>query len=411
MKPKKNFKFILLTVMVAVCVYNVYHVFLIIREEDDTRKSLLVEDICAAITEQAIAVYLPGLLYESEAKKKEEVILEDESTCESIIETKGRTIAERLLAENQAQAIEQENEQAKEQAKEKQKEKQKEEEQKDEQEESEKDQKKEEEPVVAQASPLLDLSMERLANFDYLLNNFFVVDPNTTADSSKINAEAFMNTDLTIKGEASAPQILIYHTHSQEEFADSVEGDTSTGIIGLGDYLTEILTNTYGYNVLHDTQAFDMSGGSLDRNKAYNYAREGIQKVLEENPSIDVIIDLHRDGVSADKHLVTEIDGKQTAQIMYFNGLSYTNNSGELDYLYNPYISDNLAFSFRLEYEAAQYYPTLTRCVYLKGYRYNLDLRPKSILLEVGAQTNTVEEARNAMEPFAYILNKVLKGE
>lgn len=399
MKPKNNFKFILLTIMVAVCVYNVYHVFLLIREEDNTRKSLLVEDICAGITEQAIAVYLPGLLYESEAEKKEEIILEDESTCESIIETKGRTIAERLLAENQAQAIEQENENAKE--------KQAEEEQK----EAENDQKKAEEPAVAQASPLLDLSMERLANFDYLLNNFFVVDPNTTADSSQINAETFMNTDLTVKGEASAPQILIYHTHSQEEFADSVEGDTSTGVIGLGDYLTEILTNTYGYNVLHDTQTFDLSGGSLDRNKAYNYARDGIEKVLAENPSIDVIIDLHRDGVSEDKHLVTEIDGKQTAQIMYFNGLSYTNNGGNLDYLYNPYISDNLAFSFRLEYEAAQYYPTLTRCVYLKGYRYNLDLRPKSILLEVGAQTNTVEEARNAMEPFAYILNKVLKGE
>ena len=124
-----------------------------------------------------------------------------------------------------------------------------------------------------------------------------------------------------------------------------------------------------------------------------------------------MIIDLHRDGVSEDKHLVTDINGKPTAQIMYFNGLSYTNESGALDYLPNENVIANLAFSFRLEYEAAGYYPTLTRCVYLKGYRYNLDLRPKSILLEVGAQTNTVEEARNAMEPFAYILNKVLKGE
>lgn len=399
MKPKKNFKFILWVVMIAVCIYNVYHVFLLIREEDNTRKSLLIENIYAGIIEQAVAVYLPGLLYESEAEKKEEIILEDESTCESIIETKGRTIAERLLEENQAQAIQEENEQAKEQQNEEQNEKDKEEEEKN------------EEPVVAQASPLLDLSIERLANFDYLLNNFFVVDPNTTVDSSKINAETFMNTDLTIKGEAASPQILIYHTHSQEEFADSVEGDPSTGVIGLGDYLAEILTNTYGYNVIHDTQTFDIAGGSIDRNKAYNYARDGIQKVLEENPSIDVIIDLHRDGVSEDKHLVTDINGKPTAQIMYFNGLSYTNNGGDLEYLNNPYISDNLAFSFRLEYEAAQYYPTLTRCVYLKGYRYNLDLRPKSILLEVGAQTNTVEEARNAMEPFAYILNKVLKGK
>ena len=96
---------------------------------------------------------------------------------------------------------------------------------------------------------------------------------------------------------------------------------------------------------------------------------------------------------------------------MYFNGLSYTNESGPLTYLPNENMSANLAFSFRLEYVAASYYPMLTRCVYLKGYRYNLDLRPKSVLLEVGAQTNTVEEAMNAMAPFAVILDKVLKGE
>ena len=120
---------------------------------------------------------------------------------------------------------------------------------------------------------------------------------------------------------------------------------------------------------------------------------------------------LHRDGVDEDKHLVTEINGKPTAQVMFFNGLSRTVNNGSLDSLPNPYISDNLAFSFQLSYQAAKYYPHFTRCIYLKGYRYNLHVRPKSILLEVGAQTNTVQEAMNAMEPFSVILNKVLKGE
>ena len=86
-------------------------------------------------------------------------------------------------------------------------------------------------------------------------------------------------------------------------------------------------------------------------------------------------------------------------------------NNGSLDSLPNPYISDNLALSFQLSYQAARYYPHFTRCIYLKGYRYNLHVRPKSILLEVGAQTNTVQEAMNAMEPFSVILNKVLKGE
>ena len=109
------------------------------------------------------------------------------------------------------------------------------------------------------------------------------------------------------------------------------------GYLNLGyggrDYLTQILTEQYGYHVIHDTQTFDIIDGEIDRSKAYNTAREGLLQILEENPSIEVIIDPHRDGVSEDKHLVTDINGKPTAQIMYFNGLSYTNESGAPDYL------------------------------------------------------------------------------
>ena len=167
----------------------------------------------------------------------------------------------------------------------------------------------------------------------------------------------------------------------------------------------------FGYQVIHMKNAFDMVDGQLERSKAYSYALPAIMQVLKDNPSIEVVIDLHRDGVPESKHLVTEINGKQTAQIMYFNGLSRTVNNGNLDSLPNPYISDNLAFAFQLSYQAAKYYPRFTRCIYLKGYRYNLHVKPRAILLEVGAQTNTVEEAMNAMEPFSVVLNKVLKGE
>ena len=123
------------------------------------------------------------------------------------------------------------------------------------------------------------------------------------------------------------------------------------------------------------------------------------------------MIDLHGEGVNGSKRLVTEINGKPTAQIMFFNGLSRTKESGELTSLPNPYQAENLAFSFQMEYEAEQYYPGFSRCIYLKGYRYNLHLRPRSVLLEVGAQTNTVEEVKNAMGPFSDILHKVLSGK
>ena len=258
--------------------------------------------------------------------------------------------------------------------------------------------------------PVIDLSPAKLADYDYLLGQFYIVDSNTEADAVQISAEDFLNQDFKISKDTESPQILIYHSHSQETFADSREGEEADTIVGVGDYLTQLLTENYGYKVVHLKEQFDMASGELDRSSAYDYARDYLEPYLQENPDIQVIIDLHRDGVPEDRHLVTEINGKPTAQILFYNGLSYTIEKGSLDYLPNPYIQQNLAFSFQLEYQAAQYYPEFYRGIYLAGYRYNLHLRPRSILLEAGAQTNTIQEVKNAMDPFADILNKVLQG-
>ena len=258
--------------------------------------------------------------------------------------------------------------------------------------------------------PVTDISMEQLQDFDFVLSNFYTVDSTTSITSDQLNAPELIQMDLRMKTGNDQPQILIYHTHSQEEFIDSVPGDASTTIVGVGDYLTKILKENYGYNVLHVTDTFDIVDGKLDRNQAYTYAQERISQVLEENPSIEVIIDLHRDGVADNQRLVTEVDGKQTAKVMFFNGLSRTKQNGEISYLPNPYIQDNLAFSLQMMLACEKYYPDFARTIYLRGYRYNLHLRPKTLLVECGAQTNTVEEEMNAMEPLADVLNKVLTG-
>ncbi|MEY8428618.1 stage II sporulation protein P [Lachnospiraceae bacterium 46-15] len=257
--------------------------------------------------------------------------------------------------------------------------------------------------------PAVVLDEASLRDYNYLLNNFFAVDPSTTPLESQINYDSLMSRNLSLTTDNSKPQILIYHTHSQEAFIDSVEGDVNDTIVGVGNRLTEILTDTYGYNVIHHTQVYDMIDGELDRNRAYTLAAPDIQQILDENPSIEVVIDLHRDGVDGHK-FVKEIDGKPTAQIMFFNGLSRTARNGEIDYLPNPYIEDNLAFSFQLQLKAAQYYPGWTRNIYLQSLRYNLHMRPKSLLIESGTQLNTVEEELNAMEVLADILNQVLRG-
>jgi stage II sporulation protein P len=209
--------------------------------------------------------------------------------------------------------------------------------------------------------------------------------------------------DLSVDKETDGPQILIYHTHAAEGFADSVPGDDSTTIVGAGEYLAQLLQEKYGFQVLHHTGKYDGN-----RDEAYNEALPKIEKLLEENPTIEVVIDLHRDAVSEERKLVMDLQGRPTARFMFFNGLSYGRSSGEISYLENPYIQENLSLSFQAQVAANQYYPGIARKIYLKAYRFNMHLKPKSMLIELGAQNNTVEEIWNACEPLAHILSIVL---
>ncbi len=263
--------------------------------------------------------------------------------------------------------------------------------------------------VPPTGQPVLDMSIERLRDFDYLLSNFYIVDSTTMIGPEQLNPDDLLNRSMKISQNADEPKVLIFHTHSQEEFVDSIPGDPNTSIVGIGEYLTQLL-NAKGIPTIHDTGVYDIINGQLDRSNAYENAEASIRPILEANPSVEVVIDLHRDGVAEGTHLVTEIGGKPTAKIMYFNGLSRTRANGDIDYLYNPYIQDNLAFSLQMQLASETLYPGFVRRIYLRGYRYNLHLMPKSLLIEAGAQTNTVEEMRNAMEVLAETLYHVLKA-
>lgn len=177
--------------------------------------------------------------------------------------------------------------------------------------------------------PTMDLSMERLNDFEYLVSNFYTVDSVTYINPSELNASELLGKDLRIDLSTGGSKILIYHTHSQETFADS-DNDPSTSIVGIGRYLTEILNNKYKIPTMHHEGVYDLINGKLDRSEAYEFAKPEVEQILAENPSIEVVIDLHRDGVADTTHLVTEINGKPTAQIMFFNGLSRTRVNGDL---------------------------------------------------------------------------------
>lgn len=250
------------------------------------------------------------------------------------------------------------------------------------------------------------VNLQELADYETLVKNFYTIDKNTMAGSDQLNVENLLGKDLTISKEGEGPQILIYHTHSQETFIDSVPGDLATSIMGVGERLKEILETQYGYKVLHHTGQYDIEV----RDDAYSKALPGIEQVLAENPSIQVVIDLHRDQMPEETKLVMDLDGRPTARFMFFNGLSRTKKTGNIAYLYNENQGDNLAFSFQMQLAATEYYPGLVRKIYLKGYRYNMHLKPRTLLIELGAQNNTVEEAMNACDPIAHILDMVLTG-
>ncbi|MCL2404763.1 MAG: stage II sporulation protein P [Defluviitaleaceae bacterium] len=254
--------------------------------------------------------------------------------------------------------------------------------------------------------------MQRLMSFDYLVNNIFLVDRYTTLFPSDIDTGAFLQADLTIDTTVAGPQVLIFHTHSQERFIDSNPLDPMDGVVGVGRVLAEILEETYGISVLHSTHQFDVVDGRPRRQGAYERMEPVIRQVLEDNPSIQMVIDIHRDGVRENAGpFITYINNQRTARIMFFNGLSRQNRGGQVTavpWLPNPYLRDNLNLSFQLQLAANQLYPGFARRVYLREFRYSLHMMPMSMFVEVGNQYNTFAEAVRAMEPMASIIAAVI---
>lgn len=237
-------------------------------------------------------------------------------------------------------------------------------------------------------------------SFSEFVGSYYIVDSSTAVTESIIDVNQFLVKDCTMK---EGEQILIYHTHGSEAFADS-DGSMEDSIIGVGSYLAELLEEK-GYDVIHDTNYYDRENGVVNRNVAYSQALEGVTKDLEENPNVSVVIDLHRD--SGEKRTVT-INGKDMCKVMLFNGLSH-NADGDIERLPNPNREYNLSFSFQLKLMSDCLYDGYMNKIYLRNYRYNMHVMEKYILAEVGTDQNTVQEAYNSMEIFAEVLDSVLR--
>ncbi|MBQ6066971.1 MAG: stage II sporulation protein P [Clostridia bacterium] len=198
---------------------------------------------------------------------------------------------------------------------------------------------------------------------------------------------------LTVE-DRSAPVVLIYHTHTSESYALNGDGlyypdvpthrnESDRNMLRIGDELCAVLEQR-GVGVIHDRNAYDD-----EYDGAYARSRKTALAYLEEYPTLQIAIDVHRDALKENgRHIkpTAVIDGKKAAQIMILTGAE----EGDITF---PHWESNLAFALQLQKAAQAKYMGLMKPLYFCPRRYNMDLTEHSVLLEIGTEVNTLEEA------------------
>ena len=221
--------------------------------------------------------------------------------------------------------------------------------------------------------------------------------------SLNINLKDFINGNLGYKIEKNGtPQVLILHTHATESYIRHNENyytqnDTARttnnayNMVSLGKIISDKL-NSAGIVTLHDTTQHD----NPSYNESYSRAANTICSYLKKYPSIKIVIDLHRDALAAndtDKvKLTTEIDGKKAAQIMLVMG----SQSGNVKNF--PNWKENLKLATKLQKTVEDMYPSLARAIHFMPKNYNESLTTGSMLIEIGTDGNSLEEAKYSAE-------------
>ena len=209
----------------------------------------------------------------------------------------------------------------------------------------------------------------------------------------------------------SEPQVLIMHTHTTESFEPYVREffdpsfnyrttEESYNTVAVGEKITEEL-KAAGIGVIHDTTIHDYPS----YNGSYERSAETVKKILAENPSIKVVLDIHRDAIGTNESIMqptVEIEGKESAQVMIISGC----DDGTMDM---PDYMKNFRFASLLQQQMSSDYEGLTRPILFDYRKYNQDLTTGSLLIEVGTHGNTIEQVKYAGELVGKSLAKALK--
>lgn len=233
----------------------------------------------------------------------------------------------------------------------------------------------------------------------------------TNATGLTPDVETLLQTTLTWDLKSTEPTVLILHTHATESYTKSGETyeetaafrtlDENYNMLSIGDRVAEILSEN-GIAVIHDRETHDYPS----YNGSYNHARESIAFYLDRYPSIQLVLDLHRDAsgdLTNQFRPLVNVNGTSCAQLMLVVG---TNAAG----LHHPGWQDNLSLGLKLHTQLERIAPGITRPVNLRTSRFNQDLSPGALLIEVGAAGNTHPEALRAAEILAQAIVGLSKG-
>lgn len=211
----------------------------------------------------------------------------------------------------------------------------------------------------------------------------------------------------------TAPQVLITHTHTTECYLGYDKGfynaddptridDASKNMIAVGEQVAAQLRSA-GIGVIHDTEIHDHV-----YNQAYGHSKKAVETLLKQNPSIRIVLDIHRDAIyPSDTQRIKPtavIDGKKAAQVMIIVGMMNTKS------VPNTHTMENLSFGVRLQQRLHTDYNGLMRPMVLANARYNQQLCNGMVLLEIGSDVNTLEEAQYSAQLVGKGLAAVLRG-
>ncbi len=229
---------------------------------------------------------------------------------------------------------------------------------------------------------------------------------------TEVDIEKILNTKFSLPvSDISSPVVLIYHSHSTETYCLADSGtfsadypartdSKSLNMIRIGDEITKIL-KANGIGVIHDRTICDSV-----YSEAYERSRQVIEKILNDNKSIVITLDIHRDAIYQSELVrikpTADIEGKKAAQLMIITGVQ----SGNSDF---PDWESNLSFALRLQQAAENKYEGLMRPILFAEKKYNMDITPYSLLIEVGTDVNTLDEAAYSGRLLGDVLSDFIK--